>query len=589
MVSKEEEFKSVSQKVAESFNKNNVSDGEKNETELIKNFIKEHPKFKEYIIKFLKDKNKELLEWGIQNQAPDEFYIYGNEFEDKKLLKLGVEKKAPNGFYEYGNYFKDKELLKLGVQNQAPDEFYMYGNKFEDKELLKWGVQNHAPDEFYMYGNKFEDKELLKWGVEKQAPHAFYRYGSKFEDKELLKHLVTKKYSNESYESAINLLSIYGELIKKFIKENKNLVLPELAKEYADIAINKSIPNNIDKIIKLINILELQKVPANEIIIPDDDKINYLQNLIIKKYKKEVKKNVSGKNIIEKIKIYYQIENSDLKDIISSDLLEEYEPKEVYNYRKQYGLKAEKGNDASEINKLFAQASENIKKILPDFKFEITKSENVEELKTNAGDMLKKFNAELNQKKLDNSQKIIEPKKDAKGQLEKIINYQSKMKSGTITIILDSEDKIRQAKLLSELSSCFQIVTGINKHYSQKYLTTDRINFVGIYDEKGSALARFTIAINPDEEKLALLSKIYKRTANTFANYVEDWLISFSQNCRIWIKKDEKVITVLDKKLKIISENETITLPINEFYDDATGHIRNGKAKGMKPLELIES
>ncbi len=363
---------------------------------------------------------------------------------------------------------------------------------------------------------------------------------------------------------------LYGIRIISYLSSHKNNnKIPLLPKDYATRIKEHLTKKNTSKIINLINILRLQGIKSKDITINKDNKIKTLEELIKKNYGKLIK----IKKPITALRIYYQIENKKLKNIIEQIIANDYKPTEQYYFEKEYILQTKTINDNETLNTLLNNAIKNINNTKQTSKelIKLTKEKpkTITEYKNLSKQILKEFNKITSQLKTKKKELIKEPLNDAVNQLRTIISYQPKSINGTITIKLDSKDKISQAELLNEVSSCFQLTEGFSRHYSQSYLTTDRINFVGIYNSKGGIIGRFTIVINPDEKKIGLLSRIYSKIDNNLEKEVNNWVKEYA------------------KELSDYQTTGTITLPVKKFYDD-TGETVNGIIKLIEAKQTRE-
>ncbi len=505
-----------------------------------------------------------------------------NSYNLSLAEKIVLNDLNPKYFEYLDNVNKNNLSLaeKIVDENFDPDYLKFLSNVNENnfsfvKEVIRVGV----PSKFLkclrkINSNNLSDyKDLLQFAIERGAHKAFYENAYKFDSVDLLKKLVKKEAPEDFYKQAHPFINRFGEKFLNYALKHKDFVnLPLLPQDYADRVKNHLSKKNASKLINLVNLLRKQGVSPDNIVIPSNDKINYLTGLVCDYYKKDGKKIVIN-NPYRALRYYYCVENEKLKSVLEEILADNYNPKNVYSFNKEYFLEPDESNVRREINSLESllnSAVESVKVIIPDYSFEIN-SGSIDYLKEQAKRIKKGFNTIFRKKGFKRENFLgekLEAFENAKNKLSRIINYSPKTKQGRITIKLDSKDKVSQARLLEEISSCFHLTEGGQRNYSQKYLTTDEINFVGIYDERGSPLARFTLGIDAVNKRVGILSGIYKKCNNDFVFYVRDWINCFA-------------------KENYYEVGGAIELPIKDFYDDA-GKTDKGIIKSIDLKRLNE-
>ncbi len=466
----------------------------------------------------------ELIIKGLKNNAPWEYYRYGNKLSKDKLL-IGLKHKATSSYYKYGDKLS-KEVLIIGAINKAPNEYYKLAEELS-KEVLIIGAIHQAPPIYYNVAREL-DKELLITGAINNAQQWYYDYAKK-------------------------LINNYGENIKPVIKHNIKSInnIKLLPQEYADKIKKHLTRNNAKKIIDLTSILVKQQA------MPEEVTIKQLTKQVISNYEKETRSKAVINNPIRAINYYYQITNKELREIIKRIISNNYHPREEYYYEKEYLI-----NDNNQIVEasLLEDTLKNItREINETLELKLTTNSHytISSVKNESrlikSELEKKLREKGVMKRLSDYDKIII--KRIKKQLNKIITYQPRIINNKVIIRLNSKDKIEQIRLLERIQSCFSI-NHSNANNSQEYLTTNRINFVGIY-ENNNPIGRFTLVIDPDNKEVGIVSKIYNNKLTSIKQLVYDWLKSFADK----------------NKLSI---SYTIKLPIKEFYDDA-GTTLNGE------------
>ncbi len=421
--------------------------------------------------------------------------------------------------------------------------------------------------------NLSDYKDLLQFAIERGARKVFYENAYRFDNVDLLKKLVEKEVSEDFYNLASSFINVYGERFIDYALKHKDFdKLPLLPQAYADKVKSHLSRKNASKLINLVNLLRKQGVSPDEISIPSNNKINYLKDLVCEYYEKEGRK-IRIDNPHRALRYFYSVENEKLKSVLEEILADTYNPRSVYSFSKEYFLEHDEGGVRSEIEdleSLLGSVVESVKVIIPDYSFEIS-SESIACLKEQAKRIKKDFNNVFREKGFKKEalgfgeSQVFE---EVKSNLSRIINYSPKIKQGRITIKLDSKDKVGQARLLEEISSCLHLTEGDDREHSQEYLTTDEINFVGVYNERSLPLARFTLGVDPINKRVGVLSKIYKKCDNNLVSYVRDWVNSFAEENSFEV-------------------GGMIELPVSKFYDDA-GDTKKGRVKSLDLNKLNE-
>ncbi len=476
----------------------------------------------------------ELIRKGLENNAPWEYYRYGNKLSKDKLL-IGLRHKANSGYYKYGSELS-KELLMIGAVNKAPNEYYKHASELSN-ELLIIGAIHQAPPAYYNMAKEL-DKELLITGATNYAQKDYYDYIKK-------------------------LINRYGENIKPVIKHHvKNVKrIKLLPQEYADKIRKHLTRSNAIRIIDLTSILVKQQSTPLEVT------IKQLTKQVISNYEKETRSKAVINNPIRAINYYYQATNNDLREIIKNIISNNYKPREEYYYEKEYVINDNNQVvEASFLEDTLRMITEEINNTL-ETRLTTSSHYTINSVKSESRLIKSELERKLREKgvikRLSNYDKIIINK--IRKQLNKIITYQPKTINNKVVIRLDSKDKIEQIRLLDKIKSCFSI-NHSKYNNSQQYLTTNRINFVGIYEDN-KPIGRFTLVINPDNKEVGIVSKVYNNKLTSIKQLVNDWLKSFANKNKMSI-------------------SYTIKLPIKEFYDDA-GTTINGEIRTLSH-NLIE-
>lgn len=456
----------------------------------------------------------DLLGLVNDNKVHEEVF---EEFKQRNLLGLLrlIIDKTNYFFYSFtntdlarlktGNVFKwverNPRLLVESIIKREPGRLPPWGLS---DELIRLGIENNAPPEFYDYGVKWSDNDALRRAVINELPGLFYNKCKDvfLDDKQLN---IIKKFSEQEGKDKKGY-DLYGDertLKKRFF---------ELIGGYGVKVINWAKNDN-----HLLDVLPLEDCYEKEY-------AELIKPYLSKKYWKKL--------INRSFIIYCQDYIKELLTGEKGNTLEELlKDVDNANGREVLGL-LEEGIIGGYDKKIGVDNSKELLKVYYCYQYiDVLSDPSVKDFNDSFTEMMEQLIA---------------------GEYESSEKYFFKKQFDNFYIRMDSSDKPAQIRLLNKLYSCFNVIRGSEKAFSRSYLLTDRINFAGVYNNKGDPLARFTVVLSPEEQRLGITSGVIKKRASLdFKPQVIKWVESFAEN--------------LGYNL-----GGWITLPVYKFYDDVT-------------------